>query len=241
MNEETKLTTIRREIFINASPERVWQALINPEERNRWETIECQMDVRVGGECSFHVGWGVSWSSKIVELIEQKKMVFANEEGDLTIWELQSEENGTRVSVEYQGLWMGDQGHMIAENMMFGTYQFMRNLKSVLEEGNDLRGTFWRGWLGITHTSLRKDHENQYPLSKGSLVLGVSKNMQSVEQLQAGDVILEANETQIQDYTTLEALVTNRTPGEKLHIRIFRNGDFKQVEVMVQPYPVPYL
>lgn len=237
MMEESKLTAIRRDIYINVSPQRVWQALVNSEERNCWETLECHMDVRVGGECSFNVGWGVSWSTKIVELIEQKKMVFANEDGGLTIWELMPEGDGTRVSVEYRGLWIGDQGHMIAENMMFGTYQFMRNLKSVLEEQKDNRHSFWRSWLGISYTSIREDHKGQYSLSKGSLVIGVSKNLPIFDQVQVGDVITEVNGEEIIGYFDLEDTVAKYSPGDLINIKLNRNGKYEQEAILVHPYP----
>ena len=35
---EKVIDSVKREIFVNVSPEKVWKALTVPEERNRWET-----------------------------------------------------------------------------------------------------------------------------------------------------------------------------------------------------------
>lgn len=46
------IDSVKREIFIKASPEKVWKALTVPEERNRWETRKCELDIRIGGTVS---------------------------------------------------------------------------------------------------------------------------------------------------------------------------------------------
>ena len=40
---------VKREIVIRTTPERVWKALTDPQERNRWETRYCEIDLKVGG------------------------------------------------------------------------------------------------------------------------------------------------------------------------------------------------
>ncbi|WHT48496.1 hypothetical protein QNH10_01240 [Sporosarcina thermotolerans] len=51
------------------------------------------------------------------------------------------------MAIEYTGIWSGDFEMMQADNMAFGTYQFMRNLKSVYEGKDDLRSVF--GEVGL--------------------------------------------------------------------------------------------
>ena len=43
------------------------------------------------------------------------------------------------------------------DNMAFGTYRFMRNMKSVLETDQDIRSTFWSSWIGMNHYTYRND------------------------------------------------------------------------------------
>ncbi|SMF68410.1 Uncharacterized conserved protein [Paenibacillus uliginis N3/975] len=58
---ETTFTTLKREIVIRTTPERVWKALTVPEERNRWETRICLIELKVGGAIELDYGWGVSY------------------------------------------------------------------------------------------------------------------------------------------------------------------------------------
>lgn len=237
---EAKSTSVKREVFIEAPVESVWKALTEPEERNQWETRTCSLELKVGGQVSFDYGWGVTANGTIVELIPFEKITLEDAEKDLTIWTLSPENNGTRVAVEYTGLWLGDQGHMIMENMAYGTKLFLLNLKSVLEEHKDLRSTFWNCWLGITHTSIRPEHFEQYKVEKGTFVLHVQEGTDISNKLFAGDVIIEANHKTIETYEDLELTLTEVLPEQALPLTVFRNGEKVELEITVMAYPVAY-
>lgn len=238
---EAKSTAVRREVFIEASVETVWSALSNADERNRWETRSCSLDLQVGGHVSFDYGWGVKSTGTIKELIPYRRMTIQDPEDEsLTIWTLEAEKNGTRVAVEYTGLWLGDQGHMIMENMAFGTKLFLLNLKSILEENNDIRSKFWRNWLAMNHTSIRADHYEQFGVEEGVLVLKVKEDSPIAEQLVAQDIILDANHQPISTYEDLELLLTELEPEQKLPLTVLRNGVKLQIELALLPYPVAY-
>ena len=83
---EKVIDSVKREIFVNVSPEKVWKALTVPEERNRWETRNCELDIRVGGTVSLDYGWGVSYVGTIIELEENRKLVLEGEDEGLTTW-----------------------------------------------------------------------------------------------------------------------------------------------------------
>ncbi|MEW6047613.1 MAG: SRPBCC domain-containing protein, partial [Bacillota bacterium] len=40
---------VRKQILVNASRERIWRALTDPSELNRWLTRSASLDLRVGG------------------------------------------------------------------------------------------------------------------------------------------------------------------------------------------------
>ncbi|GAB6927471.1 hypothetical protein JCM10914A_14540 [Paenibacillus sp. JCM 10914] len=142
---------VKREIVIRTSPERAWKALTDPEERNRWETRHCEIDLKLGGKIALDYGWGVSYTGVIEELIPSRKLTVKGEDGELTIWTIEPHTDGTLVAIEYTGLWSNEQEYMMMENMAFGTYRFMRNMKSVLENDQDIRSTFWSSWIGMNH------------------------------------------------------------------------------------------
>lgn len=233
-------TSVVRNILVQASPEKVWNALTVVEERNKWETKSCSLDIRVGGQVHLEYGWGVTSSGTIIELIPHKKMVIENSEGNLAIWTLTEEGNSTRVSLEYTGLWVGDEGHMAIDNMSFGTQQFLNNMKSYFDNGVDLRDKYWSGWLAISHMTIRENHYDKYGVEKGSLVLGVKKDSTTYNVLHAGDVIISANGHTVDSYEDLESIVFCMAPGEKITLELYRNKDIVSVEVSVLSYPMPF-
>lgn len=227
---EEKSTSVKREIVINVPVEKVWNALVIPSERNKWETNNCEMDLRMGGVVQFDYGWGVSYTAIIEELIENKKLVFKGEDGHLTRWLVEPVTNGTKVSVEYTGMWIGDLGHMEMDNMAFGTYQFMRNLKTVLEESKDIRHTFWKSWVGALH---RTNREGSVQAAK---IVEIISDTPSDGVLKPGDLVITANGHKIQTYDDLEILVTEMGPEQKIELEIIRNEEKRNLHLTTISY-----
>ncbi|GEL76747.1 hypothetical protein TMU01_09820 [Tenuibacillus multivorans] len=121
----------------------------------------------------------------------------------------------------------------IRENMAFGTYQFMTNLKRVLEDGEDLRPTFWKSWLGFSHSSVR--------VEKGSKVRGIKEGTPAEKAgIDKGDVITGVNGKQVESFQDLERMITTSEVGEILTLTIDRNGTEGDVRCETVPYPVEY-
>ncbi|GAA0329644.1 hypothetical protein GCM10008967_20160 [Bacillus carboniphilus] len=227
---EEKITSVKRDIVIKVPVERVWRALITPSERNKWETRSCEMDLRIGGVATFDYGWGVSYSAKIVDLVENERIVFEGEDNHQTIWSVEAHSEGTKLTVEYTGLWIGDLGLMQADNMVFGTYQFMRNLKSVMENEMDIRQTFWKSWIGALHRTVEEEGV------KGVKVVQLIKDTPAAIELQIGDIIVQVNETNVERYEDLEILVTEIGAEQRLTLDIIRNSEKHKVKLSTLPY-----
>jgi uncharacterized protein YndB with AHSA1/START domain len=239
---EIRSTSVKRDIWIQTTLEKAWSALTVPEESNRWQTRSCSIDLRVGGRAEFDYGWGVRYGGTFVDIIELEKFTLKDDEdGSLSITSLVPENGGVRVVMEYRGLWEGDQGHSIRDNMGFGTYQFMRNMKSVLEDSEDMRPDLWQGWLGISHTSVRSDHAGQFPLDEGTVILGVKKDSPAgLAGLLPGDVVVKANQLTIRSFDDLESLVGSMHPDAPLTLTLWRDSQTWEVNVQVAAYPVSY-
>lgn len=227
---ETTFTTVKRDIIIRTTPERVWKALTVPEERNRWETRSCSIDLKVGGTIELDYGWGVSYRGTITELIEPSRMVISDDENELTIWTLEPHAEGTLVSIEYTSLWSGDLGIMSMENMAYGTYRFMRNMKNVLECGQDIRSTFWKSWIGVNHRSHEGNEAN------GVTVVQVIEGTPSEGVLQVGDIIIQVDGCDVLSYDDLEEKITCMEPSGSLQIKYLRNGLVEIAEMMTVPF-----
>ncbi|QTD40472.1 SRPBCC domain-containing protein [Sporosarcina sp. Te-1] len=221
---EKTIESVKREIFVKASPEKVWKALTVPEERNRWETRACELDIRVGGSMSLDYGWGVSYVGTIKELVEYRKILLEDVDGHVTKWTITPQEGGSLVGIEYIGSWCGDIEMMEADNMAFGTYQFMRNLKSVYEEDMDLRTRFWKSWIGVLHRT--------NPGAKlGAKVVAVQPDTPAEGFVEVGDIITHVNGITTATYDDVEIAISESEVGERILLRISRGGEQVEVEL----------
>ncbi|HEU5140542.1 MAG TPA: SRPBCC domain-containing protein [Bacillales bacterium] len=233
-----KKDSVKREIVIEAPVEKVWKALTVPEELNRWYTEECEIDFRVGGHVKMVHGWGAWSSGTITEIVEHEKFVFQTGDDAWTIITLTPADKGIKVSVEYKMPFVGDEGMGMSENMAFGTYQFLRNVKSVLENGVDLRPTLWPTWIGAFNTAIRPDHDEQYGTTYGTLVLNVSDDSPAKDSgMLPGDVITSANGQPVGSYEDLENVVLAVQPDQMIKLNILRGGEEKQLGCRVIAHP----
>ncbi|WP_050613889.1 SRPBCC domain-containing protein [Bacillus testis] len=226
----TAIRSVKRNIFINASPQRIWDALTIPAERNKWETRACTIDLQTGGKIELDYGWGVSFSGKVAEIEVAKKLVIEDEEKNLTIWTITPEHSGSQVTITYTGYWSTEMERMLMENMLFGTYQFMRNLRSVLEESADIRHTFWKSWIGAGHTTV------PYNGSTAIIVLDVRTGTPANGILQPGDLIYRLNGRMVNSYDDFETAVTEADPGSELTIEAERDGLPIQLQIRTTEY-----
>lgn len=232
----SNIHSVKRDIIIQAPLEKVWQALTQPEHLNRWYTKEATVDFRVGGRMKLAHGWGVHTSAVITEITELKQFVMQSEDMSLIITTLEQEADGVRVTIEYQlELPSGDKGQAILEDMAYGTYQFLQNLKSVYETGEDQRSGMWRTWIGITHTTTNMGDE------QGTKVLSVSDQSPAKRAgLLPGDIISEVNGRPVRGYYDLEAMIHKYTVNDELILSVWRNGQSFQLQCGVAAYPHAY-
>jgi uncharacterized protein YndB with AHSA1/START domain len=230
-----EITSVKRDIWVRKSLEKVWRALTDPEQRKLWDAWNAEMDFRINGKVFIQHGWGAVTSSIITEIVEYEKLVLSNEEGDFqNITTLTPEGEGVRVTIEYRMSW-GNIEESLKENMAFGTFRFLQNLKSVLEEGVDLRPTFWPATLGIKHTSFLRDN------IQGTKVCHVNPDSPTkAAGLLPNDVIISANDQPIQDYEDFEMFLQKGMPGEMVNLGIIRNGQSIQLEAELAAYPRSY-
>jgi uncharacterized protein YndB with AHSA1/START domain len=76
MEATTETTSVEREITIAASPETVWQFLVDPSKATRWMGQAASLDPRPGGVYRVDVIPGHSASGEFVELDPPRRLVF---------------------------------------------------------------------------------------------------------------------------------------------------------------------
>jgi uncharacterized protein YndB with AHSA1/START domain len=76
MARTAEKTSVAREIAIAASPETVWEFLVDPDKATRWMGQECTFDARPGGEYRCAVIPGHTASGEFVALDPPHRLVF---------------------------------------------------------------------------------------------------------------------------------------------------------------------
>jgi uncharacterized protein YndB with AHSA1/START domain len=76
MSATTELTTVEREIAIAASPETVWEFLVDPDKAVRWMGTAATFEVRPGGLYRVDVVPGNTAAGKFVEIDPPRRLVY---------------------------------------------------------------------------------------------------------------------------------------------------------------------
>lgn len=226
--------SIRREIIVNAPLKQVWDALTKPEHLNCWYTKNAEIEFRIGGRGYMEHGWGASSEGVFTEIDTLKRFVLQSLDGDFTtITSLKEVENGIQVSIEYQASFIGYMDQAAKENMLFGTTQFLENLKSVYETGTDNRPKFWKTWIGIVHTTNQR--------SRGTKVLQVKEgSVAAAAGIKPDDVIVEIDGDEIGGYESFEKTLNKRTVNTLVALTIVRKSEKFRINCIVDSYPIPY-
>ncbi len=76
MESVTEATTVQREIAIDASPETVWEFLVDPLKMTRWMGLEATLDAQPGGVYLVKVIDGHTARGEFVEVEPPHRLVF---------------------------------------------------------------------------------------------------------------------------------------------------------------------
>ena len=75
MDAVTDITTVERELVIDASPETVWEFLVDPEKATRWMGMSATLDARPGGEYRVEVIPGNTAVGEFLEVDPPHRLV----------------------------------------------------------------------------------------------------------------------------------------------------------------------
>lgn len=226
--------SIKREIVVNAPLKQVWDALTKLEHLNLWYTKNAEIEFRIGGKGYMNHGWGATSEGVFTEIDTMKRFVLQSLDGDFTtITSLEKVKNGIQVSIEYQASFISEMNQSIKENMLFGTSQFLENLKSVYETGIDNRVKFWKAWIGIAHTT----NEG----GRGTRVLQVKEgSVAAAAGIKPEDIILEIDGEEIGGYESFERNLNEKDVNCNVTLTIVSKDEKSHVNCLVDAYPVPY-
>jgi uncharacterized protein YndB with AHSA1/START domain len=130
----TSYGDVHAEVEITAPPAAVFQALITPEELDRFFATKALVEPRVGGRYSF--GWEGGGPVKILELAQDAKLVYSwHYEGEpptIATWTLENSGGGTLLVLVHSGF--GPQ--TLTEDYHCGWLNCINRLKFLVEGGS---------------------------------------------------------------------------------------------------------
>jgi uncharacterized protein YndB with AHSA1/START domain len=140
-SELTKL--LEAAFFFEAPASRVFEALTEPELLLKWFLTRAELEPRAGGKYSFEWNNGYALKGRISRYRKDRALSYTfGSEDDIVSFELSRRGKGTLITIR-DGLTDPDS---LASRAGHWAYYLM-NLKSVLENGKDLRSKL--DWEGI--------------------------------------------------------------------------------------------
>jgi uncharacterized protein YndB with AHSA1/START domain len=131
--------TLEKELFIKASPQRVFQALTRSEDLERWFLVKAEVDVRPGGAIRFAWEPGKFEVGKILVLEPPHRLSYTWETfgpGPTTVtFELTRENDGTRLRLTHTGIGEGEDWDRYYSSVKSGWSAHLGDLTSWLETG----------------------------------------------------------------------------------------------------------
>jgi serine protease Do len=95
-------------------------------------------------------------------------------------------------------------------------------------------GKVERGYLGIYPQTITEElkNANGLPTTEGILVAQIDTNTPAeAAGLKVGDVITELDGKNVKDAQQFRFLIADKGPGSTVHLKVWRNGDFKTIDV----------
>lgn len=131
--------SLEKELFIKATPERVFQALTTKDDLERWFLVKAEVDLRPAGTIRFEWGPGVFNVGKILVLEPPHRLSYtweALEPSPTTItFELTAENDGTRLHLIHTGIGEGEDWDTYYTSVNGGWNAHLTNLTAWLETG----------------------------------------------------------------------------------------------------------
>ncbi len=141
-----KTRTIGLQVFVHASPKKVFKALSEPELLTRWLLDRATLTPRKGGRYSFTWEGGPTHTGKVLEFVPGKRITLTwqwpgKEKLLMTKLKLSVEpkEGGSVLKLTHSGFPRHERWVDLYGGSIQGWTYFMVNLKSALDYGHDLR------------------------------------------------------------------------------------------------------
>ncbi|MGP4024099.1 SRPBCC domain-containing protein [Actinomadura sp. 3N407] len=223
-------------IVIAATRERVWWALTDPAELNRWETTDAHLDLRPHGGFLYEYAYGPSRPGTFLVVdppgrLMQDNLVFHHNASYhyINTNTLETVPDGTRLTVKVEGYGDHDEEQWLLESMDLGWETDLRILKAFVEWGKDLRPQLWRGLkIGLQYIS-HSDGGTQ-----GIRVLeALEGGPAATAGITSGDIVVALDGEPFADFRGFRSLLARYQPGDTAIFRVLQGGEGTATDLKV--------
>jgi uncharacterized protein YndB with AHSA1/START domain len=140
--------TVRHQYFLRASPTRVFRAISEPGELTRWLADDAELAPRKGGRYLLRWRDGPTHTGTVLEFVRGRRLTLSWEwegialKGTRFTLSVTPKNRGTLLEVKHTGFPAEPKWVDLLAGTEWGWTYFAMNLKSVLEQGHDLRSGF---------------------------------------------------------------------------------------------------
>jgi uncharacterized protein YndB with AHSA1/START domain len=213
---------IENSIHINASPQRVWDALTLERELNRWETVEAHLDLRRGGDFLYVYEYGPPRPGTFLVVEPPYKMVQLNLVFNqdrsfryVNTNTLRETADGVELKVEVEGFGDDEVERWICESMDLGWETDLQVLRGWVEEGVDLRSELWRGLhMGVAYLRAEQGGIRLLEVHSGGPAARAG--------LAYGDVIVGFDARPVADFRGFRRLLSEHEIGDTVTLSVLR-------------------
>ncbi|MEW6716702.1 MAG: SRPBCC domain-containing protein [Chloroflexota bacterium] len=231
---------------IRAEPSQVYYAFTNALVLTEWLCDDARLNPKAGAPLYLYWNNGYYSVGEFIELTPNEKVVFSwrgKGEPDVTQVHVRVEKKDeiTQLTLKHSGL-SNDKWKKSREAIQRGWERGLKNLKSVLETGDDSRFVD-RPMLGITISEFINDEiaaEKGYPVKEGFRIDGVVEGLGAqAAGLQQDDIITQLARKKTTDWPSLLNTLDDFRAGDQVEVAFYRGSEKKTVTMELSRRPLP--
>ncbi|MBI5349068.1 MAG: SRPBCC domain-containing protein, partial [Chloroflexi bacterium] len=237
--------TLKFKLHINVPISEVYRAFAHQTLWQDWFSDTCQCEPRVGGRLYWYWREGFYALGTYTALEPHKKIAFTwDGKGEPAPTKVQitlnEKDGGTTVTLSHSGIGSGGKWKQTIKDIENGWNESLENLKSVLEEGIDLRtARLPRLGIFIGDFNVEIAQKIGVPVQAGVRLEGTAENSGArAAGLQKDDVMVKFAGKTMKTPNDLAPALQGKLAGDKVPVMFYRGGEKKTVLLELSKRPL---
>ena len=245
MADKEQSLKFKQKLFV--PPQAVYETFTSASALCEWLCDVAQAEARPGGRLYMWFNSGYYTCGEFIRLEPGERLSFSwHGRGEPGITQvkisLKACEEGTQLTLTHSGLGGGKPWKAALKDIKQGWSRALENLKSVLENGEDLR--FVRrpllGVSGLEELGAEEAARLELPGDGGLRIMGVLPDYGAQQAgLQSGDTIVKFAGQPVNSYGDLGRLLRGCRAGDQVKLVFYRDGERQRAKLQLSQRPLP--